>query len=66
MTAAGKKTLLSLTAPIFALSSQDNRSPFSFRAVKAECQSGAEKEAEELEKILQSNNGNMPVDQEEM
>ena len=34
--------------------------------MKAECASKAEEEAAELEKILQSQNGGMPVDPEEM
>ena len=66
MKTVGKKTLLGLTLPIFGLASQDKRNLFSFKSIKAECQSNAEKEAEELEKILQSQNGNMPVDPEEM
>ena len=36
------------------------------RAIRAECASKAEDEAAELEKILQSQNGGMPMDPEEM
>ena len=61
-TNAGKKSLVGLAVPLFALSANT----LSFGGLKAECQSNAEKEAEELEKILQSQNGGMPVDPEEM
>ena len=66
MNATGKKSLVSLALPFLALSQSGENKGFSFQNIKAECLSKAEEEAQELEKILQQQNGGMPVDPEEM
>ena len=63
-----KKSMFGFALPLIALSNNKDQGSFSIanKAIRAECASKAEEEAAELEKILQSQNGGMPVDPEEM